>query len=267
MVIRGIPLESWRPGVLVVEATLPMTRVSSYRSWEPILRAHGYRFATDNGINRFYLRDDLVDRLDRLQRPINVLDEFRRFEAVYLEGQAGDLRRRVEDLTGQARAAARRRESRRVHLEEARAAWEWGREQAARARADWERSARRAGPGAGLWAAALARIEEAGARERDGWQREREQWERERAALQDESGHHLRLLAEAHDRPAAVSAAGSPGGSSRRRTAGPGGSGNRRRPREAAGGLDRSGRLRIHHRAAGPGPTRDQPRPCPGVKE
>jgi len=94
-VIRGTPLDSWRPRVLVVEATLPLTTTPSHQDWEPILLAQGYLFAAFNGVNRFYLREDLRDRLDRLATPVNVLDHFVPHDVVVLHERAADLKRRL----------------------------------------------------------------------------------------------------------------------------------------------------------------------------
>jgi FkbM family methyltransferase len=90
-VIRGIPLESWRPRVLVVEASCQRTSRASHHEWEPILLAHGYLFATFNGVNRFYLRDDLRDVRERLELPVSVRDQFHRSEVVALEHRVRDL--------------------------------------------------------------------------------------------------------------------------------------------------------------------------------
>ena len=119
-VIRGIPLDSWRPGVLVVEGTVPMTDTPNYQDWEPRLLAAGYLFGADNGVNRFYLRDDLADRVDRLRRPVNVLDDYRRFEAVFLESQVDDLRRQLRDLTLHDEHARRERDAERASWQQER---------------------------------------------------------------------------------------------------------------------------------------------------
>jgi FkbM family methyltransferase len=90
-VIRGIPLEAWRPRVIVVESTRPPTAPCSSHAWEPILLSHGYLLASFNGVNRFYLRDDLRDLRPRLEVPVNVLDRFQRSEVVALEERVRDL--------------------------------------------------------------------------------------------------------------------------------------------------------------------------------
>ena len=84
--LRGIPFESWRPRIFVVESPS-----ASQHGWEALLREHGYFFATFNGVNRFYLRDDLRDLLPRLVLPVSKLDRFRSAELVALEARVRDL--------------------------------------------------------------------------------------------------------------------------------------------------------------------------------
>jgi FkbM family methyltransferase len=130
-VIRGIPLATWRPKVLVVESTLPESTTASFKSWEPILLENGYLFAAFNGINRFYLRDDLRDKLNCFEYPVNVLDCYKRYETVALEKSVQEVRGEVARIEA-AWAADRAR------FEEIRAGWEWGREQADQLRRAWE---------------------------------------------------------------------------------------------------------------------------------
>jgi FkbM family methyltransferase len=94
-VIRGTPLDSWRPRVLVVEATLPSTTIPSHHEWEPILFEHGYLFGAFNGVNRFYLREDLRNWLDRLSTPVNALDRFVSYEVVTRHVRAENLEQRL----------------------------------------------------------------------------------------------------------------------------------------------------------------------------
>ncbi len=68
-VIAGGDWQRWRPRAVVVEANDPET-------WEPTLLAADYRFATFDGLNRYYLRAEDADLLPRLAVPVNVLDDF-----------------------------------------------------------------------------------------------------------------------------------------------------------------------------------------------
>ena len=79
------------PGVLVVAANWPHTAIPSHQGWEPVLLEHGYLLAASNGVNRFYLRDDLRNQRSRLELPVSALDRFQRAEVVALEQQVGDL--------------------------------------------------------------------------------------------------------------------------------------------------------------------------------
>jgi FkbM family methyltransferase len=139
-VIRGIPLEHWRPGVFVVAANWPHTAMPSHQGWEPVLLEHGYLLAACNGVNRFYLRDDLRHLRARLDLPVSALDRFQRAEVVTLEQQVrvleqeslrwqsdadhwrelcGELDRRHADNLGMLRAEARLREELETRLAQA----------------------------------------------------------------------------------------------------------------------------------------------------
>jgi FkbM family methyltransferase len=91
-VIRGLPLAHWRPRVIVVESTWPQTKIPSHESWEPILLAHGYLFASFNGVNRFYLRDDFREKLSCFDTPVSALDNYVLSEVVDLQAQVQTYR-------------------------------------------------------------------------------------------------------------------------------------------------------------------------------
>jgi FkbM family methyltransferase len=114
-VIQGIPLATWRPKVFVIESTLPMSTVSNHESWESLLTAHGYLFATFNGINRFYLREDMAPWLDRLRVPVNVLDIFETATTARLRREVAQLEQKFQQLQAMYRAEH-------AELEQARAA-------------------------------------------------------------------------------------------------------------------------------------------------
>jgi hypothetical protein len=75
-VLLGLPLATWRPKVFVIDASRTSIGDDTPPSWEPILLWHGYLFAASNGINRFYLRDDLADSLAVFGSPVNELDNY-----------------------------------------------------------------------------------------------------------------------------------------------------------------------------------------------
>jgi FkbM family methyltransferase len=97
-VIVGMPLDRWRPAVLVVESTRPLSTVCCHQAWEPVLLGYGYRLAAFNGINRFYVRADWADQMERLRVPVNVLDNYERLETVLLRRQVADLQSQLRQM-------------------------------------------------------------------------------------------------------------------------------------------------------------------------
>lgn len=177
-VLRGIPWDSWRPGVLVVESLLPLTHESSHAAWEPTLLDHGYLFATTNGVNRFYLRDDLADRLDRLATPVNVLDHYETAQVVDLRRQVDQLGCDVQYLKREYDRLAADREWDRANFEQIRAGWEWGQRQADDAKAAWARQ--------------CAEFEQ----HRANFEQALEDFRRERARFEADQAAHVRARTE-----------------------------------------------------------------------
>jgi len=75
-VLRGNDWTKNRPWIVVVEATLPLSRVELYETWEPILFSANYLFAYADGLNRFYVAVEHSEIISSLQYPPNVFDDF-----------------------------------------------------------------------------------------------------------------------------------------------------------------------------------------------
>jgi FkbM family methyltransferase len=99
-VLTGIDLDHWRPKLIVVESTVPGSPEPNYQTWEPILLGHGYHFQAFNGLNRFYLREDLSPLAYHFDTPVNVFDSFSPHAVARLERE---LARREALLIGQCR--------------------------------------------------------------------------------------------------------------------------------------------------------------------
>lgn len=74
-VLRGIDFATWRPWIVVVEATEPLTTAPAYGSWEPILASHNYEFCLFDGLNRFYLAREHAEMRHSLSYPVCIFDQ------------------------------------------------------------------------------------------------------------------------------------------------------------------------------------------------
>ena len=76
-VLEGADFSAWRPWIVVVEATAPLTTISTHAAWEPILLRAGYRFVWFDGLNRFYIAEEQAAALaPHFLVPPNVFDDF-----------------------------------------------------------------------------------------------------------------------------------------------------------------------------------------------
>lgn len=96
--LRGFDFDYCRPWIVLVESTIPNSRVQRFRSWEPLLTRQGYDFALFDGLNRFYLCEQHKDRMSRLSVPVNVFDGYRTAAEFYLERSADAERQTKEAL-------------------------------------------------------------------------------------------------------------------------------------------------------------------------
>lgn len=74
--LRGHDWINFRPWIVLVEATLPMTQQESHGTWETILLEADYYFAYADGLNRFYVSHEQSTLAADLKYPPNVFDRF-----------------------------------------------------------------------------------------------------------------------------------------------------------------------------------------------
>ncbi|MDQ4068315.1 MAG: FkbM family methyltransferase, partial [Actinomycetota bacterium] len=75
-VLEGGDWKTWRPRVVVVEATEPNTPIPSHQQWEHVLVDAEYLFATFDGLNRYYVRAEDEHLAAALATPVNVFDDY-----------------------------------------------------------------------------------------------------------------------------------------------------------------------------------------------
>ncbi|MDR8732203.1 N-acetylglucosaminyl-diphospho-decaprenol L-rhamnosyltransferase [Burkholderia pseudomultivorans] len=140
-VLAGNNWATNRPWIVVVEATVPLTRTETHQTWEPILLDANYVHVYSDGLNRFYVADEHRELVDAFRYPPNVFDGFIAANAAELMAQvqalsaradgseqrerearldAGAVREKLEQSEGAlalAREAAQAREAERNQLE------------------------------------------------------------------------------------------------------------------------------------------------------
>lgn len=105
-VLLGADLAAYRPRVVVIESTLPLSDVESSGAWEDILVGAGYRRTLFDGLNLFFVHREAEELARALSVPANVLDHYLPAKWVGALIDAGDLVARLGAELDAARAAA-----------------------------------------------------------------------------------------------------------------------------------------------------------------
>jgi FkbM family methyltransferase len=76
-VLAGVDLRRFRPWVVVVESTAPLSVEQTHAEWEPLLTGADYEFCLFDGVSRFYVAKEHAARLgEALSYPACALDQF-----------------------------------------------------------------------------------------------------------------------------------------------------------------------------------------------
>lgn len=97
-VLQGFDLTRYRPWVIVVESTLPQSTQDCSGNWDQILLQAGYVETLFDGLNKFYVRDDLDALVPVMSAPANVFDDWKTSEVNDLNNQAMDLQVRITEM-------------------------------------------------------------------------------------------------------------------------------------------------------------------------
>ncbi len=91
-VLLGADFRTWRPRILVIEATKPWSPEPTHQLWEDLLVAADYRFGLFDGVNRFYVRsEDAASLLSTVSIPANIMDNYVTHAETLLDGQCRRL--------------------------------------------------------------------------------------------------------------------------------------------------------------------------------
>ncbi|MEJ3403539.1 FkbM family methyltransferase [Rathayibacter sp. YIM 133350] len=128
-VLRSIDLSKYRPWVLVIEATAPLTTEPTHREWEHLVMDRGYRYCMFDGLSRFYVAEEQFESIGAaLSYPAGMFDSFvtvgrlgEEERIAGLERSKHDLERKVEALASR----AARTERAEAELQRLRSTWSW----------------------------------------------------------------------------------------------------------------------------------------------
>ncbi|NPD66248.1 FkbM family methyltransferase [Lichenicola cladoniae] len=105
-VLEGADLVSFRPWIILAEATAPLSTRETHAVWEPLLTAVDYVFVWFDGLNRYYVARERLDALGPCFRtPPNVFDDFLRANDSSLIGRLGTAEAEREALQVRLQAA------------------------------------------------------------------------------------------------------------------------------------------------------------------
>jgi FkbM family methyltransferase len=76
-VLQGADFNRFRPWIVLVEATVPLSLTPSFGDWEPLLLNSNYEYVYTDGINRFYISSEKHSELKQaFSFPPNVFDNY-----------------------------------------------------------------------------------------------------------------------------------------------------------------------------------------------
>lgn len=102
-VLAGADFQTYRPWIVLLEATRPLTTIAAL-DWEPLILAADYMFVWFDGLNRFYVARERHAELRRhFELPPNCFDDFVKYDfaaETRLAARTADLEATNRRLTG-----------------------------------------------------------------------------------------------------------------------------------------------------------------------
>lgn len=97
-VVASADWKRYRPRIVLIEATVPLSPEVSYLDWEPSLLGAGYLFCYFDGLNRWYARAEEPALCGAFHSPPNPFDGYRLAEVVDLQRELSDARLELKKL-------------------------------------------------------------------------------------------------------------------------------------------------------------------------
>jgi hypothetical protein len=96
--IEGNDWQRYRPWIILVESTKPMSQEETYQQWEDILLDNSYIHVYSDGLNRFYIASEHGELISSFKYPPNVFDNFTLSQTVILQQRTVILQQRIAEL-------------------------------------------------------------------------------------------------------------------------------------------------------------------------
>jgi len=96
-VLLGMDFKRWRPWIIVVEATLPLSEQQVHDRWEPLILQAGYDAVYFDGLNRYYVAQEHAELTAAFASPPNPFDQFITREAHEALTKYYDAQNRLHD--------------------------------------------------------------------------------------------------------------------------------------------------------------------------
>jgi FkbM family methyltransferase len=98
-VLQGADFQRFRPWVLVIEATLPLSTERNDHLWRELVLNAGYEQAFFDGVNLYFVAKERRELIEKLAIPPNALDDFKPIAQLRAEEQAAERAAALEQVT------------------------------------------------------------------------------------------------------------------------------------------------------------------------
>jgi FkbM family methyltransferase len=94
-VLEGADFNRFRPWIVVIEATVPLSSERNDAAWQPLMRAASYEQAFFDGLNLYFVAAEKRGLIAALATPANVLDDYKPVALHLAEKQVATLAENV----------------------------------------------------------------------------------------------------------------------------------------------------------------------------
>jgi FkbM family methyltransferase len=120
-VLSGWDPSAFRPWIIVVEATIPLSQEPDFERWEPFLTEADYHFSYFDGLNRFYIAKEHRELASAFSYPPCVFDNFKIASQIAHEARAHQAEAQAQTAEAHAQHAEARAQTAEARAQQAEA--------------------------------------------------------------------------------------------------------------------------------------------------